>query len=253
MKNSSALRLCGNRRARPRGDRRRRRSRSRRRTPALPSGDAQHHTAMRRISSSAPSLDRSSSIVRHARAFPVTTILVSVEFGKHAARRFARHLPPVHLVGHPAVPLHQLRDERDVRRLCAFDLSAPGTLEQLVAGDGRRHDEACVALVDVALRELRVGEPRAMADELVRQRAAHALEEERVVRVLQDTAVSLLLDVLEVIARRAVSRDCAGSCSRAVPRTPRAAHRRCSRPAIAPARCSGVLKDGRASTVTLGS
>ena len=38
-------------------------------------------TASRRISSSAPSLERSSSIVRHARALPVTTIFVSVELG----------------------------------------------------------------------------------------------------------------------------------------------------------------------------
>src|SRR2546430_2628484 len=71
---------------------------------------------MRRISSSAPSLLRSSSIVRQARAFPVTTIFVSVAF------------------------------------------------------------------------------------ELVSQRATHTLEQDRVVRMLEDAAVTLLLDVLQVIA-----------------------------------------------------
>ena len=45
-----------------------------------------------------------------------------------------------------------------------------------------------------------------MAHQLVRQRPAHALDENRVVRVLEHAAVPLLLDVLEVFARRALRR-----------------------------------------------
>ena len=45
-----------------------------------------------------------------------------------------------------------------------------------------------------------------MAHQLVGQRAAHSLEEERVVRVLEHAAVSLLLDVLQVLARRPARR-----------------------------------------------
>ena len=45
-----------------------------------------------------------------------------------------------------------------------------------------------------------------MANQLVGQRPAHALEENRVVRVLEHAPVSLLLDVLEVLARLALRR-----------------------------------------------
>jgi hypothetical protein len=41
-----------------------------------------------------------------------------------------------------------------------------------------------------------------MPNQLVGQRPAHSLEEKRIVRVLEDTAVALLLDVLEVFAGR---------------------------------------------------
>jgi hypothetical protein len=40
-----------------------------------------------------------------------------------------------------------------------------------------------------------------MADQLVSERPAHALEEQRIVRVLEDAAMSLLLDVLEILTR----------------------------------------------------
>ena len=99
----------------------------------------------RRISSSAPSLERSSSIVRQARAFPVTTIFVSVAFGRTpraASRAIFRRWT---LSRHPAVALHQLLHERDVRCLRALDLRAPRALERLVADDRRRHDEARLA------------------------------------------------------------------------------------------------------------
>jgi len=42
--------------------------------------------------------------------------------------------------------------------------------------------------------------------QLVGQRAAHSLEENRIIRVLEYAAVSLLLDVLEVLPGRAARR-----------------------------------------------
>ena len=45
-----------------------------------------------------------------------------------------------------------------------------------------------------------------MPDQLVGQRPAHPFEEERVVRVLEHASVSLLLDVLEVLAGHATGR-----------------------------------------------
>src|SRR4029078_11184476 len=49
-------------------------------------------------------------------------------------------------------------------------------------------------------------EPGAMTHQLVRERPAHSLEEQRVVRMLQYAPVPLLLDVLEVFARLALRR-----------------------------------------------
>src|SRR5215218_9851185 len=72
--------------------------------------------------------------------------------GQDAARRLAGHLPTVDLVGHPAVALHQLSDERDVRTLRRVDLRTPRTFERLVSRDRRWNDEARLALVHVALR-----------------------------------------------------------------------------------------------------
>ena len=43
-----------------------------------------------------------------------------------------------------------------------------------------------------------------MSDELVGQRSAHAFQQDGVVGVLEDTAMSLLLDVLQILARRPV-------------------------------------------------
>src|SRR5215207_7364312 len=45
-----------------------------------------------------------------------------------------------------------------------------------------------------------------MPNELVRKRSAHSLQQQRVVRVLENAAVSLLLDILEIVSRVAVSR-----------------------------------------------
>jgi len=45
-----------------------------------------------------------------------------------------------------------------------------------------------------------------MPDKLVSQRSAHTLEQERVVRMLEDAAMTLLLDVLQIFARRPVRR-----------------------------------------------
>jgi hypothetical protein len=60
-----------------------------------------------------------------------------------------------------------------------------------------------LGLIDVPLTELAVGESGSMANQLVGQRAADSFEEERIVRVLENTPVTLLLDVLQIIARRA--------------------------------------------------
>jgi len=78
------------------------RSRNRRRARPLPSAKAVATAiAIRRISSSAPSPQRSSSIVRHARAFPETTIFTSSRSVARCAP-LARYLAPVHLVGDPS-------------------------------------------------------------------------------------------------------------------------------------------------------
>jgi hypothetical protein len=45
-----------------------------------------------------------------------------------------------------------------------------------------------------------------MANQLVGQRAAHSLEKERIVGVLEDAPVSLLLDVLQIIPRHPTGR-----------------------------------------------
>ena len=67
-------------------------------------------------------------------------------------------------------------------------------------------DEVRVRLVDVPLTQLAIGESRPMPHQLVGQRATDSLEEHGVVRVLEDAAMALLLDVLEVLARGAARR-----------------------------------------------
>jgi hypothetical protein len=107
------------------------------------------------------------------------------------------------LVRDPAVSLHEAIDRLHVGALRLVDLALPCRFELLVANDRGRNDEMRLRLVDVSLRELRIGEARAMPNELVGKGAAHAFEEDRVVRVLEDAAMALSLDVLEIILRRA--------------------------------------------------
>ncbi len=90
----------------------------------------------------------------------------------------------------------------DVRLLGRVHLLAPRCLEHLVADDRRRHHEVRLRLVDIALGELRVREAGSVAYELMGERAAHSLEKERIVRVLENASVSLLLDILEVFPSR---------------------------------------------------
>src|ERR1051325_2081189 len=45
-----------------------------------------------------------------------------------------------------------------------------------------------------------------MSHQLVRERTTHALDEQRVVRVLEHGAMTLLLDIVEIIARRPLRR-----------------------------------------------
>src|SRR5205814_2421906 len=63
-----------------------------------------------------------------------------------------------------------------------------------------------VRLVDVPLTQLAVGKSGAMSDQLVSQRSAHAFEQKRIVGVLENRPVTLLLDVLQILACRAVRR-----------------------------------------------
>jgi uncharacterized membrane protein len=70
--------------------------------------------------------------------------------------------------------------------------------KELVALVLRPLHEAQSLAVDVALRHLRVGDPHAMAHELVRERARGPVEDERVVRVLEDAPVALRPNLVEV-------------------------------------------------------
>ena len=79
------------------------------------------------------------------------------------------------LVVHPAVARHQRIDECDVAIERSRNLRAPRVFEGGITNHRRGHHEAGRTLVDIALRQLRVRKPGAMAHQFVRQRAAHAL------------------------------------------------------------------------------
>ena len=84
--------------------------------------------------------------------------------------------------------------------ICAFHAAVSASSPMMAGG----HHERGLGLVHVALAQLRVREARAVPHELVRERPAHPLEEQRVVRVLEHRPVPLLLDVLQVLPRAAV-------------------------------------------------
>ena len=48
-----------------------------------------------------------------------------------------------------------------------------------------------------------IGHTSSVSHQLVRERSAHAFDEQRIIRVLQHAAVALLLDVLQILARAA--------------------------------------------------
>jgi len=125
---------------------------------------------------------------------------------ENSTRRLARHLPAMDLVSNPGVSLHQRLDESHVAFLRGIHLLLPRRLELRVADNRRRHHEVSLGFVDVPLRELRVRKAGAMPHQLVSKRATHSLEKQRVVRMLENTPVTLLLDVLEILSRRTVRR-----------------------------------------------
>src|SRR6266566_1504187 len=122
-------------------------------------------TASRRISVSACGLPRSSRKWRQARELPVTKILVSQALG-----RMER-----------AACLGQL----DVGLADALDRLLPLEPQLFVFLVERRHHVARLAFVHVTLRKLRVAEPRPVTDQLVRERAADARDQQVPYRMLE--------------------------------------------------------------------
>ena len=95
-------------------------------------------------------------------------------------------LPVEHdLPARDAGRVHQLVDERDVGLVRGLDLRLPRREQGVVADDGRRDHELRVAFVHVTLTQLRVCEARAMADQLMGERPADALDQQRIVRMLE--------------------------------------------------------------------
>jgi len=97
-------------------------------------------------------------------------------------------------------------DESNVALLGLVDLCLPLFFESLLSYNRRRHDEVGLRLVDLPLTELAIRESGAMANQLVGQGATDSLEENGIVRVLENASMSLLLDVLEVFAGFAIRR-----------------------------------------------
>ena len=126
--------------------------------------------------------------------------------GKNSPRRLSRHFPAMDLIGDPRVALHEVLDQSNVALLRLVYLGPPLIFESLDSDDRRRDDEIGVRLVDVSLTELAICESSTMAHQLVGERSTYSLEQQGIVRVLEDASVPLLLDVLEVVTRRAVGR-----------------------------------------------
>jgi hypothetical protein len=110
------------------------------------------------------------------------------------------------LVGDPAIALHQMLYESNVALLGLIDLGLPFFFEIFHSDYRRWYDEVGLRLVDIPLTQLAIGESGAMANQLVGQGAADSLEQNGIVRVLENASMSLLLDVLEVFAGFAVGR-----------------------------------------------
>ncbi len=146
--------------------------------------------------------------------------------GQHRPRGLPGHLAAMDPVLHPGVRSISRLHRGDVALLRLRHLPLPRRLQRRVALHRRRHDERRVRFVDVALRQLRVAEPCAVAHQFVRQRARDALDQHHVDGVLEDRAVALLAGCCRDTPPCSGRPGCAGSCSRADRRTPPVAHRR---------------------------
>ncbi len=209
-------------------------------------------TAIRRISSSAPSPRRSSSIVRQARTFARADDLDLGRVGQDAPRRLARHLPAVDLVLHPLVPRHQPVDRRHVGGL----RRPPPAGSNRSRGRGRP-ESPVASRTRRATRRRSAGRagsspsPRGAAP----ARGCRSGRSPRSGRRRSSARTPSRAPAGECSAGSRPSSgrpDCAGSCSRDARRTPRAARHRSTRPSTGPARCAGSRNWGRASRVMRG-
>jgi hypothetical protein len=97
-------------------------------------------------------------------------------------------------------------DESNVALLGLIDLGLPLFFEIFHSDNRRGHDEVGLRLVDVPLTQLAIRESGAMANQLVGQGAADSFEQNGIVRVLENASMSLLLDVLDVLACLSIGR-----------------------------------------------
>ena len=125
---------------------------------------------------------------------------------QNGTRRLTRPLLP-HGCGAAFTDLRRhLGQEIAVRSQRAFTCPDPDVEGAGPFFDLGRQDKPDVRLVDIALRELGEAEPSAMAHELVRERAADALEQAAPDRVLQHRAVLGVEDVREICLVRRPAR-----------------------------------------------
>ena len=154
--------------------------------------------ARRRISTSAAASPRISMKWRRARALAVTKILVSVALGKTlraASRAFLRRRV---LSGMSLNVLRQPVGEVAIGGLAGLDRLEPDPVQLGVGGDDLGLDERAFGLIDEPLAQLRKTKARPVPDQLVRQAAAHAGEEQVEDRVFQHRAVSDLEDMPDI-------------------------------------------------------
>ena len=192
-------------------------------------------------------------MVRQARTLALHDDLHLGRVGQDAPRRLARHLPAVDLVLDPLVARHQSLDRRHVGRLGRLHLAGPLGLELGVAQDRRRHDEGGVRLVHVALGELGVAPPGAVAHQLVAAGPRDPLDQHDVGASARTPSRGPASGCSRDTRPWSGPPDCAGSCSRAGRRTRRGARRRSTSPFHCTGRCAGSRNWGRASRVTRGS
>ena len=90
------------------------------------------------------------------------------------------------LVLNPLVAGHQLLDRIHIGALRRLHLIGPLPLQLGVAHDGGRHDEGCVGLVDIALRQLGEAPAGPVADQLMAAGAGNPLDQHDVGGMLED-------------------------------------------------------------------